>query len=225
MKKFLLIVFFSISNFSFADALDSFIATAHSNANKFESEISNLNRIMTFKYKPIIYWPLNSAKYDPTTNTLSLNSIFELLDGWIERCAPISDQMGVNGFGAKIKFTRYKCSQVVLKDEWNFSYSLDPLETAKISLTPSEYRALKADSPTLEVTFYIKGNPQEEVFKSFDRIEYATVRSPKEKIIKGFQINGQLKKITIFMPDGKKKLASFERMFCSDDLVNDCVTK
>ena len=153
-----------------------------------------------------------------------MKSIFGLLDGWIERCKPIFDQIGVNGFGAQIKFSRYKCSHVVLKDEWSFSCTLDPLETAKISLTPNEYRELKADSPTIEVVFYIKGNPQEEVFKSFDRIEYATVRGPK-KIIKGFEINGQLKKIIIFTQDGKKKLASFERMFCSDEHINDCVTK
>ena len=203
--------------------MDSFIAIAQINADKFESELPNLNRTITFKYKPLIYWPFKSAQYDPVTQTLSMNSIFELLDGWIEKCLKESEQLGVNGFGVKSRFTKYKCTQIVLKDEWSFPMNVEEPRAASISMSPSEYRSFKFDSPVIEITFHINSSSREEVFQSFNNIVYATLTNPKEKVIKGFRVSGQLKKISIFTPDGKKKLASFERMVCSDGQTSDCV--
>jgi len=204
MKRLICVISLCIANISYANTLEEFFSIARVNADKFESEIPHLKRTVTFRYKPSSSSILQSARYDHLNQKLSIYEIFGFLDRWIEKCKPISVENGMNSFGAKGVFTRFKCNQIVLNDEWRYGVASDSEPLAVIPMSPSEFRAIKSDGPTLEIVFQLIANSNGEIFKSFDNIQKATINDPREKQIKGFHVHGGILKLTLYSPDGKK---------------------
>jgi hypothetical protein len=206
MKKLLTCLLLLLPSWTFADSLSNMIAMVRAVADRYESELPNLNREVSLRYRAPGYWGVRDAKYDHVDRTLSVSEIFHLIDQWtVERCKSASQHRGTNGFGARAIFVRVKCDRVVLHDSWITD------EPVVIPMTPTEFRALKTDEPLLEIKFRLMTNSDGLFVKSFTNTEHATLARPREKEIDGFHVYGQIREISVFWPDGHKKMIHLVR--------------
>ena len=208
-SKLLCLMVFAFFSAGVAAGQEDWLSTfAKKNAGKFSSELSEAPRLITVRSKPFSGW-WKFSEFDQTRGMLRTQTAETVWSEWLyERCQSAGSFVGTSSFGAKVTVKKLRCERLEIQDHDFEGISLRDLE---IPMSPQQYRDFKAQGPIYEMDFEIGKGAKQEVASDDVVLDEAKISRPIERRIRVLRVNGEIKVLRIFSPDGKTLLTQISR--------------